>query len=302
MRRRLILAAATTLVAPPARAITRWLGIASFSILADLLQQVAGEQWVVGALVGPEGDAHTHQPRPSDLARLRGATLLLRHGLGFDPWFDRLARSAGGGARLVTATAGITPRAGMGHAHGPGERGAAPDPHVWHDPRLAAACVRAIGAGLELADPSGAAQYAARTIETADRLLALDTWVREQVATVPPERRVVVTAHDAFGYLGAAYGIRFLAPQGLSTSTDPSAAAVAALIRRIRAERITAVFLETSTNPATLRRLAAEAGVTVRGRLYADSLSAPDGPAPTYEAMVRHNLGLLIPAMRGDAA
>jgi zinc/manganese transport system substrate-binding protein len=112
----------------------------------------------------------------------------------------------------------------------------------------------------------------------------------------------VVTSHDAFGYFGAAYGVTFLAPQGISTEAEPSAADVARLIRQIRAEGISAVFLENMGNPATLERLAREAGVTVRGRLYADALSEPSGPAPSYEAMFRHNIGLLVPAMRGDAA
>jgi len=119
---------------------------------------------------------------------------------------------------------------------------------------------------------------------------------------VPPARRRVVASHDAFGYFAAAYGVEFLAPQGISTEAEPSAAQVARLIRLIRGQGITAVFLENIANPATLNRLAAEAGVRVRGRLYSDALSAPDGPAPTYEAMFRHNVGLLVPAMRGDAA
>jgi zinc/manganese transport system substrate-binding protein len=119
---------------------------------------------------------------------------------------------------------------------------------------------------------------------------------------VPEARRKVVTSHDAFGYFGAAYGVGFVAPQGVSTEAEPSAAAVANLIRQVRAEGITAVFLENMGNPATLERLAREAGVRVRGRLYADALSPPDGPAPTYEAMFRHNVALLVPAMRGDAS
>jgi zinc/manganese transport system substrate-binding protein len=112
----------------------------------------------------------------------------------------------------------------------------------------------------------------------------------------------VVTSHDAFGYFGDAYGITFLAPQGISTEAEPSAAEVGRLIRQIRAEGITAVFLENMGNPATLNRLAGEAGVRVGGRLYADALSPPDGPAASYEAMFRHNVGLLVPAMRGEVS
>ena len=123
--------------------------------------------------------------------------------------------------------------------------------------------------------------------------------MREQIATVPAERRIVVTSHDAFGYFGAAYGVRFEAPQGMSTESEPSAAQVAALIRQVRARHVTAVFIENMTNPALLERLARDAGAKVQGELFSDSLSPPDGPAATYEAMFRHNVGLLVPAMRG---
>jgi zinc/manganese transport system substrate-binding protein len=175
-----------------------------------------------------------------------------------------------------------------------------PDPHAWQDLAHGQAYARSIAAGLAAADPAGAEAYRAAAEAYAARLAALDAWVRAEVATVPPARRRVVTGHDAFGYFGAAYGIEFLAPQGVSTEAEPSAAEVARLIRQIRATGITAVFLENIGNPATLTRLAEEAGVRVRGRLYADALSPPDGPAPSYEAMFRHNLSLLVPAMRGE--
>jgi zinc/manganese transport system substrate-binding protein len=198
-----------------------------------------------------------------------------------------------------------------GHSHGGGaERRQShsvgprlvPDPHAWQDLRHGSRYVRVIAAGLAEADPAGAAEYAAGAERYVARLADLDARVRADIAAVPEARRKVVTSHDAFGYFGAAYGITFVAPQGISTEAEPSAAAVAALIRQVRAEGITAVFLENMGNPATLQRLAREAGVTVRGQLYADALSPPDGPAPTYEAMFRHNLSLLVPAMRGGAA
>jgi zinc/manganese transport system substrate-binding protein len=149
---------------------------------------------------------------------------------------------------------------------------------------------------------NAAAAYAAAAEAYVARLTELDAWVRAQVAAVPEARRVVVTSHDAFGYFGTAYGIRFLAPQGVSTEAEPSAAEVGRLIRQIRSERITAIFMENMGNPATLQRLAQEAGVRVGGRLYADALSAAEGPAASYEAMFRHNVALLVPAMRGEAA
>jgi zinc/manganese transport system substrate-binding protein len=221
---------------------------------------------------------------------LRGATLALRNGLGLDAWFDRAARGAGFRGLMVTASEGLTARqapADTGHRH------EGPDPHAWQDVGLARHYVRQIAAGLR------AAGLAERAAGYDARLAALDGWIRAEIARVPEARRVVLTSHDSFGYFGAAYGVRFLAPMGVSANAEPSAQAVARLIRQVRAENVSAVFMENIGNPATLRRLASEAGVSVRGRLYADALSAPDGVAASYEAMMRHNVGLLVPAMLG---
>lgn len=280
----------------PAAAQPRPLAVASFSILGDLLRDVAGERMEVRVIAGPDVDAHHFQPRPSHAEAVRGARLVLRNGAGFDAWFDRLVASSGFAGVNVMATHGVTLRRAAptpGHNHG------SQDPHAWQDARLAIAYLRNIEAGLIRADPAGEAEYRARAGSHAARLEALDGWIRAEIAKLPEARRIVVTSHDAFAYFGAAYGVRFRAPQGMATQAEPSAQQVAALIRQIRAENITAVFIENMANPATLRRLAEEAGVRVRGRLYADALSSADGPAATYEAMMRHNVGLMMEAMRG---
>jgi zinc/manganese transport system substrate-binding protein len=287
--------------------------VASFSILGDMVRQVAGDRIALRTVAGPNVDAHTFQPRPSDAEALRGAALAVRNGLGFDGWFDRMVRSANWRGRMVTTTEGLTPRRMPAHAHGhggsqpqggqqQGQPRTVPDPHAWQDLRLGIRYVQAIATALSAADAANAAAYAAAAEAYVARLTELDAWVRAQIAAVPEARRVVVTSHDAFGYFGAAYGIRFLAPQGVSTEAEPSAAEVGRLIRQIRSERITAIFMENMGNPATLQRLAQEAGVRVGGRLYADALSAAEGPAASYEAMFRHNVALLVPAMRGEAA
>lgn len=265
--------------------------VASFSILGDLARQVLAPGATLNVMAGPDVDAHHFQARPSHIAMLRGATMAVRNGWGFDGWFNRAAQAANFRGTMVTATDGLTarpaPRGPGTHSHG------ANDPHAWQDVSAARHYLRQIAAG------AARAGIAADASAADARLAALDAWVRAQIATVPEARRVVLTSHDAFGYFGAAYGVRFLAPQGVSTQAEPSAQAVAALIRQVRAQNITAVFMENMTNPATLNRLAAEAGVTVRGRLYADALSRADGPAADYEAMMRHNVTLMVAAMRG---
>ncbi len=286
MRRRSLFFALAT----PALAQPRPVLVASFSILGDMLGQVAPQGVEIRVLAGPDVDAHHFQPRPSQAEALRGAALALRNGLGFDAWFDRAARGAGFRGVMVTATEGMAARPA---APNPAHRHDGPDPHAWQDVNLARHYVRQIAVGLTSAGLTGrAADYDAR-------LATLDAWIRAEIARVPEARRVVLTSHDSFGYFGAAYGVRFLAPMGVSANAEPSAQAVASLIRQVRSQNITAVFMENIGNPATLQRMAREAGVSVRGRLYADALSRPDGAAASYEAMMRHNVGLLVPAMLG---
>jgi zinc/manganese transport system substrate-binding protein len=315
MLRRPLLALPALLLAGRAAAQAPMPVVASFSILGDMTARIGADRIALRVIAGPDVDSHGFQPRPSDVAALRDARVIIRNGLGFDGWMDRLVRSAGFRGPVVTATEGITPRSMAAHAHGHSHGGGAerrqshsvgprmvPDPHAWQDLRLGQVYVRNIAAALAAADPAGADAYRRNAEALSARLVTLDGWVRAQVEAVPQARRKVVTSHDAFGYFGAAYGIEFLAPQGVSTESEPSAAEVARLIRQIRDQRITAVFMENMANPATLRRVATEAGVTVGGRLYADALSGPAGPAPDYEAMFRHNVGLLVPAMRGGGA
>lgn len=302
LRRSIVLLPAALLAAPAQAQAAPPLVVASFSILGDMVAQIAGDAVRLRTLAGPNVDPHSFAPRPSDAQALREAALVVRNGLGFDGWMDRMLRATGHAGPVATATDGITPWQMPGHAHGHGGgRSQIPDPHAWQDLRFGIRYARNISAALAAALPALASRIETRAAAYVARLEALDAWVRAEIATVPAARRKVVTSHDAFGYFAAAYGVTFLAPQGISTEAEPSAADVARLIRQIRAQTITAVFLENMGKPATLERLAREAGVTVQGRLYADALSEPSGPAPSYEAMFRHNIGLLVPAMRGQA-
>lgn len=315
MLRRALLCSPALLLAKPIRAQERLAVAASFSVLGDMAKQIGGDRIMLRNIAGPDQDAHGFQPKPSDAAALANAALIIRNGLGFEGWLDRMIRSSGVKGRLVTTTEGITPRmmeahghhghdhggAGRRHNHSVGSR-QVPDPHGWQDLGIGQHYVRNITAGLIAADPAGEVLYRRNAEAYAARLAALDQWVRAEIAQVPAARRKLVTSHDAFGYFGGAYGVRFLAPQGVSTEAEPSAAEVGRLIRQIKAENITALFMENMSSPATLQRIAQEAGLRVRGRLYADALSVESGPAPTYEAMFRHNVSLMVPAMRGDAA
>ena len=171
------------------------------------------------------------------------------------------------------------------------------DPHAWQDLRNGAIYVRNIEAALEKADPANAPAYKQAADKYASELLALDADVRKQIDTVPKAKRRVITSHDAFGYFGATYGIEFLAPEGISTETEPSAGDVAKLVDQIRAEHIKALFIENMTDARLVTIIGNETGAVVGGTLYSDALSPPDGPAPAYIAMFKNNVPKLIEGM-----
>ena len=289
MHRRLFLAAAS--LAPfAAAAADRIQAVASFSILADMLRQLAGERATVTSVVPTNGDAHEYQPRPTDARAVMAARLLVVNGLGLDPWMQRLAGAAGFKGVLTVAASGVTPRKLPGSA--------AIDPHAWQDPRNGALYATAIGDGLAAADPAGAADYRAAATQYAAEILRLDAWIESQFSTIPASTRRIVTTHDAFGYFGARYGIEFLAAQGMSTEAEPSARSIATLVAQIKREKVRAVFIENMTDPRLAHMLARETGAVLGGTVYSDALSPADGPAATYLDMLRHNTKLFVAAMR----
>jgi zinc/manganese transport system substrate-binding protein len=271
----------------PARAQIRLPVVASFSILGDFAREVGGDRIAVTTLVGADSDVHVYTPSPADAKKVSDAKLVIINGLGLEGWLPRLVQSSGGKATIVTATDGIAPRQLGGDA----------DPHAWHSVVNAKRYVTNIRDGLSRADPEGAPAYSANAEAYLAKLDVLDRQVRAQVAQIPKSRRQVISTHDAFGYFAAAYGIAFIAPQGVSTESEPSARDIAAIISQVRAEKIPAVFLENITDPRLIRRIAAETGARVGGTLYSDSLTDENGDAPTYIEMVRHNIKALASAL-----
>lgn len=281
--------------------------VASFSILGDFVARVGGDRVAVTTLVGPNGDAHVYEPTPADARATAAARLVVVNGLGFEGWLKKLAKASGTRAAIVEATKGIAPRemaADRGDGHGRAghehhDHGAA-DPHAWQSVADVKTYVANIRDALIAADPAGRATYETNAATYTAEIDALDAEVRAAVAKIPVERRRVITNHDAFGWFAAAYGIEFLAPQGMSTEGEATPRAVAGLIRQIKAEKITAVFVENMSDERLVKRIAQETGVTPGGTLYADALSPKGGPAPTYVDMVRHNVSALTRAMAGS--
>lgn len=278
-------------LAAPASATTLE-AVASFTILADMVHQVGGERVHVASLVGPNGDPHAYEPTPDDARRLKAAELVVVSGLGLEGWMDRLVTASGYRGKVVVATTGI-------HTQSMREDGKrVTDPHAWNSAPNAIVYVNNIVQALAEVDPDGAAVYRANGDRYIRDLQALDTYTRQQVATVAPEKRKVLTSHDALSYFGAAYGVTFLAPLGISTESEASAQGVAKLIRQIKAEHVKAYFFENSNDPRLVRQIAEATGAGPGGELYVEALSPPDGPAPSYVAMFRHNVDALVAAMR----
>lgn len=281
-------------LAGPARAQDTRLPVgASFSILADIVKVVGGDRVDVTTLVGPDQDTHVYEPTPADVAKISGTKLFFVNGLGFEGWLPRLMKSSHYPGTLVTVTKGLKPRTMVD------EGKTVTDPHMFQDPERVKAMAVNIAAALSQADPAGSTYYAERAKNYQGALDDLITWANKQLAPIPPARRVVLTSHDAFGYLGQRFGIKFLAPEGVSTESEASAKDVANLIRVIRRTGIKAVFMENISNPRLVQRIAKDAKVKVDGKLYSDALSQ-NPEATTYLQLFQHNIRAVAAAMKDN--
>ncbi|MDR9439962.1 MAG: zinc ABC transporter substrate-binding protein [Halomonas sp.] len=314
-----LLAGASTLLAlPAALAAERVQVVTSFSILADMIENVGGEHVEVTALVGPDSDAHVYSPRPTDARDLAEADLVVFNGLQFEGWMERLIDASDFAGPLVVTTDGIAARIAAaeddghddhddahdhghdaqdqqtqddhdGHDHGP------IDPHAWQDLGMGPLYVANILEGLIEADPDNSGAYQASAERYREEIAAADGDLRELLGEIPAGTSVI-TGHDSFGHFARAYGLAFLSPQGLSTEAEPSAANMARLIDVIREENVQALFHENMTSPAMIDQLAEETGLPVAGTLYADAL-ASEGEASSWLGMMRHNARTLHDAL-----
>jgi len=266
--------------------------LATFSILGDFARNVGGDRVEVATLVGPNSDAHVYAPAPSDARKVAEAKVVLTNGLGFEGWMERLVRASGSRAPIVVASRGITARkmaAGQNHGEA--------DPHAWQSVANAKVYVANIRDALAAADPASKPDYEANATAYLAKLDALDQEVKALVAAIPAARRRIISTHDAFGYFEQAYGIDFIAPQGVSTEAEPSARDVARIIMQVKQQKIPAVFLENVTDPRLMEQIAKETGARLGGKLYSDALTDRNGEAPSYIDMMRHNARLIAAAL-----
>lgn len=280
--------------------------VASFSVIGDFARNVGGDHIELTTLVGPNGDAHAFEPKPADAAKVGQADVVLVNGAGLEGFLPRLIAASGTKAPVAELTKGIAllpadesfeeKEEGQHEDHDHG----AFDPHAWQSVENAKIYVANIAEAFCAADAADCDDYRRNADAYRAKLDALQDEVVKNVAAIPQEKRTIITSHDAFGYFAHAYGLHFIAPEGVSTEAEASAADVAALIRQVREDRASAIFVENITNPNLIRQIAAETGLTVGGELYSDALSDADGPAATYLDMVRHNVSTIRGAILGS--
>ena len=258
--------------------------VTSFSILEDLVKELGGQYVSVVNLVGRNSDAHMYQPKPSDAVAIAKADLVVFNGLGFEGWIPRLIKNSGYKNQQIIASRGVDAI----------KNGKEIDPHAWqsfHNIRL---YIQNISQMLIQLRPQHVEALTKRQQKYLDSVSNLEQRLNKQFASIPPNKRIVVTSHDAFGYLGREFKIQFLAPLGLSLEVEASAEDVAAIIDQIREQSVKALFVENINNPRLLELISAETNVTIGGRLYSDALSEIEGPASTYLKMMRYNIESLI--------
>lgn len=299
--------------------------VASFTVLADIAENIGGDDVSVDSLVGPDSDSHVFEPSPSHVRALAGADIVVVNGLAFEGWMDRLIDASGfdGSVIVASANAGVIESGNDHHDHeedghdqddddGHDDHGldgheddhgheeedhdhdrGPEDAHAWQSVSEGRSYAQTIADALAEADPDNADAYRDRLAGYDAELEALDHEVRELMGEIPDGATTVIVPHASFTYFERDYGIEFLSPSGLTTEAEPTAAQMAGLVDLIHEHGVAAILAENVSSPRMVELLAEEAGMSLGGTLYSDALSEQDGPAPTYIEMLRHNAAVI---------
>jgi manganese/iron transport system substrate-binding protein len=276
--------------APPKRV------VATFTVLADMAQNVAGTAALVESLTKPGAEIHDYEPTPLDVVRAQAADLVLWNGMGLERWFERFF-SRVNNVRSAVLTEGVAP---IGIGEGPYRN--QPNPHAWMSPSIALVYVENIRKALAALDPPNAAVYAANAAAYAAQIRAVDARLKERLAALPADRRVLATCEGAFSYLTRDYAMREAYLWPINAEDEGTPRQVRALIDTVRRSRVPVVFCESTVNDRPIRQVAREAGVRYGGALYVDSLTGPDGPAPTYLKLLETNADIILRGFFGNQA
>ena len=269
--------------------------VATFSVIGDMVANVAGDKVDLVTLVGPAGDTELFKPSLADGKRVAEAKIVFMNDLNdeFEPWLEPLLKGVKfGGSKIVVSRGAKTYSSSEERA--PRSKAAEEiDQHAWLDPKNGVIYVKNIAAALAKSDPANASDYRARAAAYTKELQTLDGWAKAEMAGVPPTKRRVLASHDSLQYLAKAYGITLLSINGWTNNSEPSAAELASLTQQIRREGIHALFLDSITDPRAMQQVSKETGAAIGGTLYGDALSEPGGDADTYLKMLRHDVTTL---------
>ncbi len=274
--------------------------VATTGMIADAARRIGGAEIELYDLMGPGVDPHLYKATAGDVRAIAGAGLILFNGLHLEAAMGEVLEEMGRRTRTVAVGEAVPDEQLIGSD----AFGGSHDPHIWFDVALWRHAVAAVAEALVAADPPHADTYRSRADAYLAELDTLDVWVRAQMATIPPDRRVLITAHDAFGYFGRAYGVEVRGLQGISTAAEAGTADVQGLARLIAERRIPALFVETSIPRRTIEAVQAAArsrGATVQigAPLYSDALGSSGTPAASYIGMVRSNVTAIVRGLGG---
>jgi zinc/manganese transport system substrate-binding protein len=270
--------------------------VATFSVIGDMVTNVAGDLVDLITLIGPDGDIEVYEPTPADIPKLAGARVLFMNGLNdeFEPWLPNLMAQAKFAGTKVIVTRGVKALSAEDeHPMGGKPKAVVLDQHAWMNPRNGIIYVKNVTDALARIDPANADTYRTRAASYTQQLKDLDNWAHAEMNAVPAAKRRVLASHDSLQYLATAFGITMISVNGWTNKSEPSAADLARLTDQIRREHVKALFLDSITDPRAMERISKETGAAIGGTLYGDALSKPDGEAGTYIDMIRHDISTL---------
>jgi zinc/manganese transport system substrate-binding protein len=283
--------------------------VSSFTVISDFARNVGGDKISLTTLVGPDGDAHVYEPKPADAVAVAAADVVLVNGLHFEGFLPRLVEASATKAPIVELTKGVEPIKSAEedhHDHAAEAAGAekeehgAYDPHAFQSIHNAKIYVQNIVDAFCTADAANCDTYKTNAAAYTSKLDATEAEVKAAIASIPESKRLIITSHDAFGYFQHEYGLKFLAPEGISTDSEASAADIVALIKQVKEDKASAIFVENVSNPRLIEQIASETKLKVGGTLYSDALSKPEEGASTYIDMMHHNIDTFKKAILGS--
>ena len=266
--------------------------LTTFTVLADMARNVAGDKAIIESITKPGAEIHGYEPTPSDLKRGQGADLILDNGLNLERWAERFYNNF---AKVphITLSAGFEPVSIA-------EDTDKPNPHAWMSPQNALKYVENIRQALVNLDPVNTTTYNANAVAYSQQIQAIDAKLKNAIATIPPEKRFIVSCEGAFSYIARDYGLKevYLWPVNAEQQATPKQ--VERVINTVKANQIPAVFCESTVNNEAQLQVAKETGAKFAGVFYVDSLSPPDGPASTYLKLLEYNINTLIKGLQGN--